>query len=125
MFSVDRERFVEFIGEAVASLPDEFSSEIANVEFVVEAVATAADLRRMRIPRGSTLLGLYRGVPLTRRGAGYHMALPDTIAIFQLPLERMAHDEDDLRARVKRVVQHEVGHYFGISDERLRELGAY
>ena len=125
MFSVDRERFMEFVGEAVAALPAEFDSEIANVEFVVEDVATQDDMRRMRIPRGSTLLGLYRGVPLTRRGARYHMALPDTIAIFQLPIERMARDEDDLRARVNRVVQHEVGHYFGISDERLRELDAY
>lgn len=125
MFSVERERFLEFVSEAVHSLPSEFSSEIANVEFVVEDVAGPDDLRRMSIPRGSTLLGLYRGIPLTKRGARYHMSLPDTIAVFQLPIERMARDEDDLRARVRQVVHHEVGHYFGISDERLRELGAY
>ena len=113
------------VERAVEELPEQFRGQIDNVSFAVEEVATPMDLARMRLPRGATLLGVYRGVPLTRRGARYHMALPDTIVIFRQPIQRMARDEDDLYERVSRVVRHEVGHYFGISDDRLREIGAY
>ena len=110
---------------AVDGLPSEFHERISNLEFGVEDFATAADRARTGVPRNATLLGVYRGVPLPRRGAGYNMALPDRIVIFRGPLQAMAHDEADLEQRVERVVRHEIAHYFGISDERLHEIGAY
>ena len=79
----------------------------------------------MGLPPGAELLGVYRGVPLPNRHSGYTMALPDRIVIFQTPVQRLARDEDDLRERVRHVVRHEIGHYFGISDARLREIDAY
>jgi predicted Zn-dependent protease with MMP-like domain len=106
-------------------LPDEFRERIANLEVGVEDIALSGDLARAGTPRGATLLGVYRGVPLSRRGAHYNMALPDRIVIFRLPIQHMARDEADLYERVRRVVLHEVAHYFGISDERLREIDAY
>ena len=103
----------------------EFGERIANVEFVVEEWARPDDYGRTNSPAGSTLLGVYRGVPLTKRGVHYNMTVPDRIAIFSGPLMRMARDEVDLAERVGRVVRHEIAHYFGISDERLREIDAY
>jgi predicted Zn-dependent protease with MMP-like domain len=77
-------------------------------------------------PPGLPLLGLYEGVPLTRRTSGYAAVPPDRITIFRGPLSRLyGHHPDRLRAEVKRVVLHEVAHHFGISDERLVELDRY
>ena len=77
-------------------------------------------------PPGHPLLGLYEGVPLTRRGAYYAGALPDKITIFRGPLERLyGADPERLRREVRHVVLHEIAHHFGISDERLVELDRY
>lgn len=125
MHEVEPALFFEMVERAIEGLPPEFRDRIANLSFSVEDAATGEDLRRSRVPRGATLLGVYRGVPLTRRGAGYNMTLPDRIVIFRAPLQRLASDESDLEERVRRVVRHEVAHYFGISDERLHEIDAY
>jgi predicted Zn-dependent protease with MMP-like domain len=77
-------------------------------------------------PPHERLLGLYQGVPLTRRGAYYSGALPDKITIYREPLERLYGDDPErLRTETKRVVLHEVAHHFGISDERLVEIDRY
>ena len=77
-------------------------------------------------PAGMPLLGLYEGVPLTRRGSSYGGVLPDKITIYRGPLERRyAQTADELRSAIQHVVLHEVAHHFGISDERLRELDRY
>jgi predicted Zn-dependent protease with MMP-like domain len=77
------------------------------------------------LPPGYTLLGLYSGTDLTRRGGWYNFALPDRIFVFQQPLEAIARSEEDLVERVRHTVLHEVAHHFGISDERLHELERY
>ena len=78
------------------------------------------------MPAGFTLLGLYHGIPLTARTHGYHLVPPDTITLFQGPIEAAAGDNPEaIRAQIRRTVIHEIAHHFGISDERLRELGAY
>ena len=125
MHEVAIEEFARFVSDAVHALPEEFRERIANVEFGVEEWARPDDFGRMDLPRNATLLGVYRGVPLTNRGRGYNMALPDRIVIFRGPLQQLARDEADLNERVARVVRHEIAHYFGISDDRLREIGAY
>jgi predicted Zn-dependent protease with MMP-like domain len=125
VFEVDRATFESIVLRALEALPDEFRERIANVDVTVEEEARPEDYARTRVSRRSTLLAVYRGVPLTRRGAHYNMALPDTIVIFHRPLERLARDEADLERRVRHVVRHEIAHYFGISDDRLREIDAY
>jgi len=110
---VDFDRLVQ---EALDTLPPVLRREMSNVAVVVEDEP----------PPGHPLLGLYQGIPLTRRSGGYVGALPDKITIFRGPLERIsAFDPDRLRREVKRVVLHEVAHHFGISDERLVELDRY
>ncbi|HEY1316735.1 MAG TPA: metallopeptidase family protein, partial [Gaiella sp.] len=77
-------------------------------------------------PAGLPLLGLYQGVPLTRRGSGYAAVPPDKITIYRGPLERLyGGSQDRLTREIRRVVLHEIAHHFGISDERLRELDRY
>ena len=125
MYEVDRDTFEGLLTSAVHDLPEAFRDRITNLEFAVEDRASSDDYARVGGGRGRTLLGVYRGIPLPRRGRGYHMTLPDRIVIFQQPIQRLARSEADLSERVRHVVRHEVAHYFGISDERLREIEAY
>jgi predicted Zn-dependent protease with MMP-like domain len=108
--------FERLVAEALDSLPEQLRGRLSNVELVIEDEA----------PPGRNLLGLYQGVPLTRRGSNYTGTLPDKITIYRGPLERFAGpDPDRLRAEVRRVVLHEVAHHFGISDARLVEIDRY
>jgi predicted Zn-dependent protease with MMP-like domain len=110
---VEPERFEEMVGAAMDSLPDEFGRLISNVAVTVE-----------HGPGPPGLLGLYQGIPLTSRtGSGYAGVLPDRITIYQRAICAICDTEDQVIEQVRRTVIHEVGHYFGISDERLRELG--
>ena len=125
MYKVDRETFEGLVTSVVEDLPDTFRDRVTNLEFVVEDLASSDDFARVGGGRGGTLLGVYRGIPLPLRGRRYNMALPDRIVIFQQPIQRLARSEADLSERVRHVVRHEIAHYFGISDERLREIDAY
>jgi predicted Zn-dependent protease with MMP-like domain len=108
--------FDELVQAAVEGLPPDLRAAMSNVAVVVEDEP----------PDGEPLLGLYQGVPLTRRSSAYAGATPDKISIYRGPLERLyGHDAALLQERVRHVVIHEIAHHFGISDERLRELGRY
>jgi len=121
---VDRERFQELVARAVAELPEEFLSQLHNLDVVVEDRPTISQRRRAGQGSEHTLLGLYEGVPQTRRGRGYGMVLPDKITIFHGPIEARCRSEDEVKAEVRRIVRHEIAHHFGISDARLRQLEA-
>jgi predicted Zn-dependent protease with MMP-like domain len=110
--------FMQLVEAAVASIPPEFRERLENVEFVVEEIPRGDEVPGEGIP-----LGLYQGVPLTERGAGYYGALPDRIVIFRRPIEARARSDASLAILVRQVVLHEVAHYFGIDDDRLDELG--
>jgi len=96
-----------------------------NVDVVIQDWPTREELRRAGLPRGETLFGLYEGVPLTNRTSHYGLVLPDKIIVYQGPIEACCRTARDVRRKVLQVVLHELGHHFGISEERLRELGAY
>jgi predicted Zn-dependent protease with MMP-like domain len=96
-----------------------------NVEVTVDELPSAAQRRRLGLRSGQTLLGLYEGVPQTRRSSGYGLVLPDKITLFRRPILDVCHTPQEVEARVRSVVIHELAHHFGIGDERLRELGAY
>lgn len=121
---MERTHFRKLVREAVASLPPELLRRVQNVEVVIEQRPTARDRKAAGIPPGHTLLGLYHGVPLTARGENYNLVLPDKISIYQEPIEIICGDDDDrIRDEVRKTVLHELGHYFGIDDDRLHELG--
>ena len=124
MVDVSRAEFERMVGDALDEIPDALASELQNVAVMVEDWPTAAQLGAADVRRGGTLLGLYEGVPLTARGPlSYSGVAPDRITIFQGPLSQRARDVDALAAQVRVTVLHEVGHYFGMDDDRLRELG--
>jgi predicted Zn-dependent protease with MMP-like domain len=111
-----RERFEALVVEALDSLPGWVHDRLENVEVIVEE----------RPPPGqANLLGRYEGVPMTGRGGGYTFVLPDRITLFRSTLEAGAADAEALRERVRHTVVHEIAHYFGISDDRLREIDRY
>ena len=113
---VSRAHFDELVAEALDSLPDWVLDRLENVEILVEE----------RPPRREpNLLGLYHGIPLTKRGAGYAGVLPDTITLYRRTIESVARDDDHLRSLIAHTVEHEVAHFFGISDARLRDMDAY
>jgi predicted Zn-dependent protease with MMP-like domain len=110
------ESFEDAVQDAVDGLPADLGAAMSNVAIVVEDEP----------PDGQPLLGLYQGIPLTERTSAYAGAAPDKISIYRGPLERLyGHDPALLRERIRHVVIHEIAHHFGISDERLDELGAY
>src|SRR3954447_16234088 len=114
MVDVDEETFGRLVEEALDSIPPELGRVMRNVAVLLEDYGGSP-----------TVLGLYQGVPLTARTSSYGGVLPDRITIYRLPLCRRARDLEDVVQQVRHTVIHEVAHHFGISDERLEELGAY
>jgi len=119
---MDRKRFARLVAEALATLPPLFQEQLTNLEVVIEAWPRKEDLEEVGLDPGETLLGLYRGVPLTERGVEAPL-MPDQIVIFQGPIESCCMDDHEIREEVRRTVVHEVAHHFGIGEERLEELG--
>ena len=117
---MDRQRFEELALEAVEALPQPFLDRLANVDIEVRDWPSREELRSAGVPPGHTLLGLYVGIPHTRRRR-YHMALPDRIFIYRRPIERLCRTEDDVRERVARVIKHEIAHHFGMSEADLHD----
>ncbi len=120
---MERDHFRELVREALAMLPRELMARVQNVEIVIEWRPTAQDRRAAGLGPGSTLLGLYHGIPLPDRSEGYNLVLPDKISIYQGPIESFCTTDDEVREQVRTTVLHEIGHYFGIDDDRLHELG--
>ena len=122
---MEREKFEELVDQAVKNLPQEFLDHLDNVEVLVDDRPSPNQLSKSRLKPNQTLLGLYEGVPQTRRGSNYGMVLPDKITIFQQTIEAICRSDEEILAEVEKVVKHEIAHHFGISDARLREIGRY
>lgn len=119
------EEFQALVVQALDNLPEFFQQKLQNVEVVVAEWPTPTELKSVGLGPGHLLLGLYQGIPLTRRTGGYNLVLPDKITIFQGPIERICRTREQIVEQVQHTVKHELAHHFGISDDRLRELGAY
>jgi predicted Zn-dependent protease with MMP-like domain len=112
--------FDRLVSDAYAGLPARFRKRLKNVALIVEPEPSAAQLARGHVARGSTLLGLYEGRPLTARSVFEPFAWPDRITIFQGPHERLARSPRDLPRLVADTVWHEVAHYFGMNELQVR-----
>jgi predicted Zn-dependent protease with MMP-like domain len=117
--------FESLVAEALDGLPPDIQSKLENVEVVIAWRPSPLQLRRLGLRPGQTLFGLYEGVPQTQRTSHYGLVLPDKITIFQQPIEASCRSDAEVKKTVRRTVLHELAHHFGISDDRLRELGAY
>ena len=119
---MERERFEALVVKAVDNLPPEFRRKLENVDIVVEDWPTGRQLRQAKLKRPEALLGLYQGVPQTRRGRGYGLVLPDKITIFQKPVEAQCRSGDEIEAKIEEVVRHEIAHHFGLDEKTLRKI---
>ena len=117
-----REQFQRLVIEAVALIPKRFRREMKNLALVVEDEPSAELLAEMEIEPPDSLYGLYQGTPLPERTWAYGNNLPDRITIFQRPIEEECDDEDDVRAVIGETLIHEVGHYFGMSEEEIEDI---
>ncbi len=121
MVELEQKDFEELVLVALVTLPDQFKSALKNVDVVVEDFPPVDILARAGVTHGYGLLGLYQGVPLKDRGPHYSGTLPDKISVFKVPLESSVDSIEELMPLVQHVVLHELGHYFGLSDEEMQE----
>jgi predicted Zn-dependent protease with MMP-like domain len=119
---VDRNHFERLVAEALASIPRRFRKAMQNIAIVVEDEPALDLLEEMEVEPPDTLLGLYQGIPLTERSSSYGNTLPDRVLIFQGPHEREAENEDDLVVAIGETLIHEIGHYFGLSEEEIEAI---
>ena len=117
-----RTQFERLVERALRKLPRSFRDKLANIAVVVEDWADDETLEEMGIEPPDTLYGLYRGVDLTRRDSSYGNVLPDTITIYQGPIEEDCASDDEMSEVVRETVMHELGHYFGLDDDQLHEI---
>jgi len=119
---MERERFEALVARAIEDLPLEFQSKLENVDVVIEDWPNPRQLKQVKLSHPSQLLGLYQGVPQTRRGRGYGMVLPDKISIFQKPIEAQCRCDKEIEVKIGEVVRHEIAHHFGTDEKTLRRI---
>lgn len=116
------EAFATLISQAMDELPEEYITRLDNVAVTYEDEPTPDQRTKLKLRCDQTLYGLYEGIPLTKRGMGYNLVLPDKITLFKLPLIAASHDFDDLKRRTKHTLWHEIAHYYGLDHARIHEL---
>ena len=123
---MNRKEFETMVRDVLKGLPKEFKDKLENVDIVIEDELDGEAIKRLGLGAKGRLLGLYQGVPLKDRTHYYGMVMPDKITIYRCNIERSCEASGaDIREEVKHVVQHEIAHHFGISDDRLNDLGIY
>lgn len=122
---MDRQEFERLVVETLDNLPEDIQQLLDNVDVTISDWPSPAEIESAGLRPGQLLFGLYQGIPLTHRSSHYGLVLPDKITIYQQPIERVRRTPDAIRTQVRRTVLHELAHHFGLSDERLHELGVY
>jgi predicted Zn-dependent protease with MMP-like domain len=114
--------FERIVVSALKGLPRSLKNRMENIDVVIEEQASPDLLSEMGLRSPFDLLGLYQGIPIDQRGFYYGNVLPDKITLFQLPIESVCRTKEGVAKKVREVVIHEVGHYFGLDEEQLEEL---
>jgi len=122
---MERKKFEKLVERALEDLPRVFKDKLENVDVVIREEPTASEARSVKARHRRMVLGLYQGVPLSRRSHQYGMVMPDKVSIFKKNIERICGTDEDVVRTVAHTVRHELAHHFGISDRRLRDLDIY
>ncbi len=119
---MDKELFEDLVLDSIKDLPEYFLRKMENVEIVVQDICSEAVISKsgMNVSRDS-LLGLYQGVPLRKRRLWYCNVLPDKITLFRKPIERQCSTVKELKEKIREVIIHEIGHYFGLNEEEIQK----
>lgn len=120
---ITAEEFEQLVAEAVGSLPMPILERMENVAVTIQDWPSRTQLRSARVPPGSTLFGLYEGVPLTQRTSHYGMVTPDRITIFRGPLLAYVRSPEAIVEEVRKTVLHEIAHHFGMNEAQIAALG--
>ena len=117
-----RQEFNRLVEAALDDIPPRFRSELKNIAIVVEDEPSRELLDEMEIEPPDSLYGLYQGTPLTERGWNYGNALPDRVTLYQQVIEQDSEDAEDVIVCIAETLIHEIGHYFGLSEEEIEEI---
>jgi predicted Zn-dependent protease with MMP-like domain len=120
---LERAKFIRLVHRALRDIPAPFKQHLKEIDIIVKRRPGPGELRDAGLAPGESMYGFYHGVPMTERTSGYGMIVPDVIYIYQEPLEEDFADDGRLVDEIRTTVLHEVGHFFGIDDDRLHELG--
>jgi len=119
---MENENFEEIVIETIKSLPDKFREKLENIDIVIEDKRTGYYLKNKKDSGQKLTLGLYQGLPITKR-PGKRRVMPDKITIYKKSIEAVSRSKEELEKNIKRVVLHEIGHYFGLDEKKLKDLG--
>lgn len=119
--SMNDEEFEQLVNDGIEAIPQKFLDLLNNVAIVIEQEPNPEQIQKHNLVHGRTLLGLYEGVPQSRRGANYTAVLPDEITIFRGPILRIAVEPDRIKQMVKDTVWHEIAHHFGMDEAEVRK----
>jgi predicted Zn-dependent protease with MMP-like domain len=123
---MDRTQFESLLMQALEELPQAFKDKLENIDIVIEEQPDMHTVRTLGVGARGHLLGLYRGVPLKNRTHYYGMVMPDKITLYKSNIERASSQSGlGIAEQIRRVLQHEIAHHFGITDKRLKDLGTY
>lgn len=122
MIEVTDEQFEAMINESMAELPQEYITRLDNVAIVYEDEPDSGQQQKLKLKCSEVLFGLYEGVPLTKRGSGYNLVLPDKITIFKKAICSQAGSLGELKAQIKHTLWHEIAHFYGLDHDRIHEL---
>jgi predicted Zn-dependent protease with MMP-like domain len=116
------DHFAELIAQCIDELPDKYTRSLDNVVITYADTPTPEQRTKLKLRHHETLLGLYEGIPLTQRGAGYNLVLPDKITLFKEPLMQASATMPELKQRIKHTLWHELAHFYGLDHSRIKAL---
>ena len=122
---MDRKEFEALAREAFDQIPEVFKEKLENVDLTIEEEPDMETVKTLGLGARGRLLGLYQGVPLKERNHYYGMVMPDKITLYKANIEKSCKSRDEVYAQIQHVIEHEIAHHFGISDQRLKDIGAY
>lgn len=119
---MEREKFEKLVEEALSQIPSKFKRHLQNIAVIIEDRPSREVSRETGGSSFRSVLGLYHGVPFKHRGPFYGNLPPDVIVIYKEPIENLCRSEEEIKRKVREVILHEIGHYFGLSEKELKEL---
>lgn len=122
MHEVSDEDFARLISRAIDEMPEQYITHLDNVVITYDDDPNEHQTAKLRMRGDSMLLGLYEGIPLTKRGAGYNLVLPDKITLFKNPLRAVSHDEHSFYSQIKHTLWHEIAHFYGLDHDKIHEI---
>jgi predicted Zn-dependent protease with MMP-like domain len=122
MHPVSDEQFSSLIARAMDEMPEQYMKHLDNVVITYADEPNMHQARTLHMRGDQLLLGLYEGIPLTKRGAGYNLVLPDKITLFKFPLLAVTHDEDSFYKQIKHTLWHEIAHFYGLDHDKIHEI---